>query len=71
MENPIRGEVFKKYDSISAFANAIGWKYGKASRIVKGSQRPDAIAMEQIAQCLNISDAEKFVSIFFPTLSTM
>lgn len=71
MENPIRGAVFSAFNSISAFSNAIGWNVSKASRIVNGIQRPTGRDMEQIADCLKISDAVRFVSIFFPGKFTM
>ena len=71
MENQIRGIVFSKFSSISAFAGAIGWKRNKASRIVNGTQKPSAEDMEQMALCLNITDANDFISIFFPALFTM
>lgn len=71
MENPIRGAVFGKFHSITAFSNAIGWKRNKASRILNGVQQPTADEIIQIAKCLNIQDAITFVSIFFPQLSTM
>jgi len=70
MENPIRGAVFSKFNSIASFADAVGWKRNKASRILNGIQRPSADDMEQMADCLNIQDATAFVSIFFPQLST-
>lgn len=71
MENHIRGIVFSMFSSISSFANAIGWKRNKASRIVNGIQEPSVEDMEAMAKCLNISDAATFVSIFFPELFTM
>lgn len=71
MENTIRGAVFSKFSSISDFAKAVGWKRNKASRIVNLVQRPSAEDMEQMASVLGISDANKFVSIFFPGQSTM
>ena len=70
MENQIRGAVFSKYKDITAFANDIGWQRKKASRIVNGIQSPSAKDMEQIADCLGIMDADKFISIFFPARST-
>lgn len=70
MENPIRGAVFSKFSSITSFADAVGWKRNKASRILNGIQKPSADDMEQMADCLNIQDANVFVSIFFPQLST-
>ncbi len=70
-ENPIRGAVFKKFSSITEFADAIGWSRNKASRIVNGEQSPSAEDMEQMAVCLDIVSAEKFMPVFFPQLSTM
>ena len=69
-KNSIRGAVFSIYNSISDFANAVGWKHTKASRIVNGIQKPSAKDMEQMAPYLHATDAETFVSIFFPSLST-
>ena len=66
MENPIRGAVFSKYPNVSSFAKAIGWHRNKASRIVKGEQSPSVKDMEEMAMCLNITDAVSFMSIFFP-----
>ena len=70
MENRIRGAVFSKFNTIGSFAQAIGWKRNKASRIVNGIQRPSVVDMEQMAICLKISDASTFVSIFFPGMTT-
>ena len=70
MENKIRGAVFSKFQSILAFANAIGWKHTKAWRIVNGVQFPSVKDAEQIAECLEITDPETFVSIFFPGVFT-
>lgn len=70
MPNEIRGAVFRRFQSVSAFAEAIGWSRQKASRIVNGQQRPTAADMEEIAGCLGIDDAQEFWSVFFPTMST-
>ena len=70
MENPIRGAVFSKFPSIIAFAEAIGWKRNKASRIVNGIQIPTVEEAEKIASCLDISDADVFLSVFFPGVFT-
>jgi transcriptional regulator with XRE-family HTH domain len=69
-ENTIRGAVFSVYHSISEFAKAIGWSQNKSSRIINGTQRPSASDMERMYVCLKITDADRFVSIFFPSLST-
>ena len=70
MENPIRGAVFSKFPSIVAFAEAIGWKRNKASRIINGTQMPTVEDVEKIASCLGISNHDAFMSIFFPGLFT-
>ena len=70
MENQIRGAVFSKFPSVLAFAEAIGWKRNKASRIVNGTQKPNADEIEQIASCLGIADADVFLSVFFPGVFT-
>lgn len=70
-DNPIRGAVFKKFSSITEFADAIGWSRNKASRIVNGSQIPTADDITQMAICLDTVNADTFISIFFPNLSTM
>ena len=70
MENPIRGAVFSKFPTILSFAEAIGWKRNKASRIVNGVQKPTVEEAEQIASCLGISDADVFLSVFFPGVFT-
>jgi transcriptional regulator with XRE-family HTH domain len=66
MRNKIRGVVFSRFPSISAFAEAIGWTRQKASKIVNGSQRPSAEDMEEMAKCLGINNAEDFMGVFFP-----
>ena len=70
MSNQIRGLVFTKYDSISAFAEGMNWGRQKASRIVNGKQMPTVNDMEQMAECLDIRDADSFVHIFFPGIAT-
>ena len=66
MRNKIRGAVFSRFSSISAFADAIGWKRQKASKIVNGVQIPTAEEMEEMANCLGIDNAEDFMDVFFP-----
>jgi len=71
MENRLRGAVLTKFVSISAFARAMRWDRKKASRIVNYVQKPTADDMEQMAQCLEINDADSFVHIFLPSIPTM
>lgn len=70
MENPIRGAVFSKFKSISAFAKAIGWTRNKASRIVNLITQPSVADIEKMAKVLDISDSDRFISIFFPAMTT-
>ena len=69
-ENRIRGAVFSKYPTIEAFANAIGWRRNKASRIVNGIQSPSVSDIEQMSKCLDIVETSTFMAIFFPMVST-
>lgn len=71
MENLLRGAVLTKFPNITSFAKAMKWDRKKASRIVNYVQRPTAIDMEQMAECLGIHDSDSFVRIFLPTLPTM
>ena len=71
MGNALRGAVLTKFPNISSFAKAMKWDRKKASRIVNRKQKPTANDMEQMAQCLDIRDADSFVQIFLPSLPTM
>ena len=71
MENNLRGLVMTKYPNITSFAKAMKWDRKKASRIVNRVQKPTASDMEQMAECLDIHDANTFVHIFLPTVPTM
>ena len=71
MDNQLRGVVLAKFRSITSFADAMEWDRKKASRIVNRIQKPTADDMEQMAQCLDIRDAESFVHIFLPSIPTM
>ena len=71
MENSLRGEVFKKFPSISSFAKVLGWDRKKASRIVNRVQKPSVNDIEQMAECLNVTDPKLFMEIFLPSIPTM
>lgn len=73
MENMLnlRGAVLGKYRTIEEFANAIGWKRGKASRIINGVQEPNSTEIQEMTACLEIDTIQGFVQIFFASLSTM
>lgn len=68
--NALRGAVMTKFNSITSFANAMGWDRKKASRIINFKQRPSAKEMEQMAICLDVQDVCSFVLLFLPSLAT-
>lgn len=70
MENRLRGAVLAKFPNISSFANAMHWDRKKASRIVNRQQLPSAKDMEQMADELDIRNADDFVHIFLPSVPT-
>lgn len=71
MENALKGAVFARFQNITAFAKAMGWDRKKASRIVNHVQKPTASDMEKMAIVLDVKDAETFVDLFLPSVSTM
>lgn len=66
----MRGAVLSKFKSISSFAEVVGWKRNKASRVLNGVQEPTLSDIETMATALNIHTAEAFADIFFASLST-
>ena len=70
MENALRGAVLAKYPSIKAFSDSMKWDRKKGSRIVNRVQKPTADDMEKMAILLNVQDADSFIRIFFPSVST-
>ena len=71
MQVTLRGAVFGEFKSISEFAKHVGLDRKKASNIVNGHQRPSADEMERMAEVLHVQDAKTFMSLFFPSMSTM
>ena len=69
MEMTIRGLVFSQFDSIAAFAEAIGWQRNKASRIVNLRQNPTKKDMEDMIVTLRIP-TDKIAPIFFGKMFT-
>lgn len=73
MENilTLRGVVLSKYKTIGAFAEAVGWKRNKASRILNGVQEPNSTEIQEITACLELDNSQVFMQIFFASLSTL
>ena len=70
MEMTLRGVVVSKFGSVSKMAKALHWSNGKARRIVRGDQLPNANDIEDMAAALEIESADEFVRVFFPEQST-
>lgn len=70
MELTIRGLVFSKFNSISEFANAIGWQRNKAARIINKKQEPSKKDMEDMITVLEIPEAS-VAPVFFGSMFTM
>lgn len=60
----LRGLAVSKFGSIKGFADAIGWCYSKANRVVNGRQEPDAVDIREMARVLEINDSKMIASIF-------
>lgn len=65
----LRGIVLSRYKTIGAFADAVGWKRSKTSRVLNGTQIPDVNDVSDMAKCLEITSQETFMQIFFCSLS--
>lgn len=68
-EMTIKGLVFSQYDSIAAFAAAIGWQRSKAYRIVNLTQIPTKKDMEDLIATLKIPKSS-IAPVFFGTMFT-
>ena len=62
----IRGVVYDKFKSISAFADAIGWTRQKATLIVNGNQEPNLDDVDKISKALDL-DYETTARFFLPS----
>ncbi len=70
MKTTLRGAILQKYPSACAFGKAMGWNRQKASDIMNGRRTLSANEMISIAQKIGVDDADSFMSIFFPSMST-
>lgn len=68
--NVLRGMIVEQYKTIGAFADAVGWKRNKASRILNGVQEMDISEIQDVTAALGIESVEEFMRLFFPRLST-
>lgn len=66
----LRGVVLSKYKTIGEFANKIGWKRNKASRVLNGVQKITQDDIEELTVCLEIYELQAFMQVFFANLST-
>lgn len=63
-QHPLLSAVLTRYRSINKFAEAIGWSYARAYRIVNGVQAPDIYEAREILKILGINDAGTAISLF-------
>ena len=61
----IRGVVYDRFRSISAFADAIGWTRQKATLIVNGNREPNLDDVDKMAKALSLS-FEETARFFLP-----
>ena len=62
-ENKIRGLVFGRYPTITAFAKEVKWSRQKASSIIEGKTEPSLDDIYVIARAVS-KDADEIASIF-------
>ena len=61
----LRGLVFSRFSTVSEFSNALGWKNGRAGRILRGEQEMNVSDIVDIASVLEIDDRDTFENVFF------
>lgn len=64
----LRAEIYEQYDSMSQFAQKIGWSRQRLSNIVLGKQRANTSDVKTLADALNIS-GEMLFDFFMPERS--
>lgn len=62
--NKLRGLVVSEFGSIRKLAEALGWSYSKAYRIVQGVQEPGATDINALTDALPSMSADEIVSVF-------
>lgn len=60
----LKGRVISMYNTIGAFAKAIGWSRRKASEIVNKKQEPTASDIEAMASILKVELPAEFKTLF-------
>ena len=64
----LRGIVYSKFRTISAFADAIGWTRQKGTNIVNGVTEPSLNDVDKMAKALGMS-FEETAKFFLPSES--
>lgn len=62
--------MFSRFSTVSEFSKALGWKNGRAGRILRGEQEMNVSDIVDIASVLEIDDRDTFENVFFPQMST-
>lgn len=61
----MKGMIVSKCGSVAKFADIMGWKYSKASRIANGRQEPTATDIKQMTKLFGIQLPDLFCVLFF------
>lgn len=60
----LKGRVISMYNTVGAFASAMGWSFGKTSEIVNKKQEPTAADIEAMAEKLKVKSPTEFKKLF-------
>lgn len=63
-ENKLLGLVVSRFGSIRKMAEAVGWSYSKAYRIITGSQEPGATDIATLSDIWPHLSGEEILEIF-------
>jgi hypothetical protein len=61
----LRGAIYSKFKSASAFADALGWTKQKLSNVLTGKKIPNVTEIADMARAMKMSNAE-LLAIFLP-----
>lgn len=54
----LRGKIYGKFESQSAFARSIRWSQNKVSKLLNGHYDPRLSEVRRLIDCLDLSDDE-------------
>ena len=63
----LRSKIFMRYNTRSAFADAMGWQKGHVTTLLNGEGNVSLTSAEKMAKILGLTPAEA-VAIFMPSV---